>query len=117
MREIIPCDILQADRNPLELKNIILQNIPKTEKILTGDLRWFSQSALLVTGSVKIISVVPVVNNKYKMYYPFDWNVFNACLDINQTETKKERVEFEVIPGALFFDFIDNTRPSTADEL
>lgn len=117
MRKIIPCDILQDDRNPLKLENIILQNIPKIEKLLTGDLQWYSQNALLVPGSINVISVEPVSNARYKLYYQYDWNVFNPCLDINQTETQRESVEFEVIAGALAFDFIDNARPSTADEL
>lgn len=117
MQKIIPCDILQDDRNPLKLKSIILQNIPKIEKMLIGDLQWYSQNALFVPESVNVISVEPVSNSRYKMYYQFDWNVFNACLDINQTETQRESVEFEVIPGGLAFNFIDNARPSTADEL
>ncbi|MEQ4532378.1 MAG: hypothetical protein ABN478_13905 [Mixta sp.] len=117
MRKIVPCDILQADKNPLKLKDILLQNIPKIEKMLIGDLQWYSQNALLVPGTIKVISVEALSDNRYKMYYQFDWNVFNPCLDINQTETKQETVEFEVISGALVFDFIDNTRPSTADEL
>ncbi|MGD8106900.1 hypothetical protein ACQE32_09635 [Pantoea sp. FN0302] len=117
MRKIIPCDILQDERNPLKLKSLILQNIPKIEKMLIGDLQWYSQNALFVPGSVKIISVEPINDERYKLYYQFDWNVFNACLDINQTESQRESVEFEVIPGALAFNFIDDTRPSTADEL
>jgi hypothetical protein len=117
MRKIIACDILQADKNPLILKDILLQTIPKIEKMLTGDLQWYSQNALLVPGSINVISVETQSNSRYKMNYRFDWNVFNPCLDIHQTETKHETVEFEVIPGALVFDFIDNTRPSTADEL
>lgn len=117
MRKIIPCDILQDDRNPLELKKRILQNIPKIEKMLIGDLQWYSQNALSVPGTVIVISVEPLSHHRYKLYYQFDWNVFNPCLDINQTETQRESVEFEVIPGGLAFDFIDDTRPSTADEL
>lgn len=117
MRKIIPCDILQDDRDPLKLRNIILQNIPKIEKMLIGDLQWYSQNALFVPGTVNVISVEPMSNGRYKLIYQFDWNVFNACLDINQTETQRESVEFEVIPGALAFNFIDNARPSTADEL
>ncbi|AUX92676.1 hypothetical protein [Mixta gaviniae] len=116
MRKIIPCDILQAEEDPLKLKDIIHQNIPKIEKLLTGDLQWFSQNALLVPGTIKIISVTPQTPGRYKMLYQFDWNVFNPCLDINQTETRQDAVEFAVIPGALAFDFIDNTRPSTAEE-
>lgn len=117
MRKIIPCDILQDDKNPLKLKGLILQIIPKIEKMLAGDLQWYSQNALLVPESVNIISVEPLRNDRYKMYYQFDWNVFNPCLDINQTETQRESVEFDVIPGGLAFNFIDDTRPSTADEL
>jgi len=116
VRKIIPCDILQAEEDPLKLKSIIHQNIPKIEKLLTGDLQWFSQNALLVPGTIKIISVELQHHHRYKMHYQFDWNVFNPCLDINQTETSQESIEFEVITGALAFDFIDNTRPSTADE-
>ena len=116
MRKIIPCDILQAEEDPLKLKSIIHQNIPKIEKLLTGDLQWFSQNALLVPGTIKIISVELQHHHRYKMHYQFDWNVCNPWLDINQTETSQESIEFEVITGALAFDFIDNTRPSTADE-
>ncbi|QHM70166.1 hypothetical protein C7M51_00426 [Mixta intestinalis] len=117
MRKIIPCGILQPEENTLKLKSIIIQNIPKIEKWLIGDLEWYSQNALLVPGSIKVISVEALGQQQYKMAYRFDWNVFNACLDINQTESCQETITFEVIPGALAFNVIDNTRPSTADEL
>ncbi|MFD1801594.1 hypothetical protein ACFSFZ_05180 [Mixta tenebrionis] len=117
MRKIVPCDILQAEENTLKLKSIIIQNIPKIEKSLVGDLQWYAQNALLVPGSIKVISVEAQGQHQYKMLYQFDWNVFNACLDINQTESRQETIDFEVIAGALAFNVIDNTRPSTADEL
>lgn len=51
------------------------------------------------------------------MLYDFSWNLFNPCLDLNETFMRREEVLFQVKPGALVFDVIDNERPSPADEL
>ncbi|QKJ86203.1 hypothetical protein PMPD1_1238 [Paramixta manurensis] len=117
MRKLVPCSILQNEADPLKLREIIRQNIPKLENALTGNLHWYSQNALLVPHSLKIITIESIEAERYKMLYSFEWNVFNACLDINATETAQETVEFKIIPGALVFELINDERPSTADEL
>lgn len=117
MRKLIPCDNLQDDVEPLLLKELIQQNIPKIEDELVGDLAWYSQDARFVPDSVKIISIDPLTALRYKMTYQFDWNIFNACLDIDASSTVTQSVQFEIIPGFLAFDLIDNPYPSTANEL
>ncbi|WP_437608698.1 hypothetical protein [Erwinia sp. V71] len=117
MRKLIPCDNLQDVVDPLILKEIIQQNIPKIEQDLVGDLAWYSASARFVPGSVKIISVDPQGSLRYKMRYQFAWNIFNACLDIDASETVSESVNFQIIPGFLAFDLTDNQYPSTDGEL
>ncbi|MCU5771989.1 hypothetical protein N5923_00555 [Erwiniaceae bacterium BAC15a-03b] len=117
MRTLIPCNNLQDDVDPLILKEIIQQNIPKIEPQLVGDLAWYSQNARFVPGSVKIISIAPAGTLRYKMSYQFEWMIFNACLDIDASETAVETVQFQIIPGFLAFELIDNQYPSTANEL
>ncbi|RWR00693.1 hypothetical protein ED28_17685 [[Pantoea] beijingensis] len=117
MRISIECDYLTVEINQPQLQEIIQQNIPKIEDALTGDLSWYSQNARLVPDSIKILLIEPLGKLRYKMHYNFRWNIFNACLDIDATDTATESVEFEVVPGALVFDFTDNAHPDTADEL
>jgi len=117
MRKLIPCDFLQDEIDPLLLNQIIKQNIPKIEPQLIGDLAWYSQNARFVPGSLKIISIDSVDSLRYKMCYQFAWNIFNACLDIDASQIVTESVNFQIIPGFLAFDLIDNPWPSTANEL
>ncbi|MFS2222479.1 hypothetical protein [Pantoea sp. B65] len=117
MRILIPCGNLQEQVDPLILKEIIEQNIPKIEQQLVGDLAWYSQNARFVPGSLKIISIAPAGSLRYKMSYQFVWNIYNACLDIDAAETSCESVQFQIIPGFLALEVIDNQYPSTANEL
>ncbi|RAP71018.1 hypothetical protein ACZ87_02175 [Candidatus Erwinia dacicola] len=47
----------------------------------------------------------------------FRWNVFNACLDIDASETINQSVNFTLTSDALMFNFIDNDRHNMSDEL
>lgn len=117
MPSIIHCGIAVDEDDCEKLLRIIQGNILKIAEALAGDLQWYSQNAQLVPDSVKIISIHPTDNNRFKMLYDFRWNLFNPCLDINETSHRREEVFFQVKPGALVFDVIDNARPSPADEL
>ncbi|MCZ4059075.1 hypothetical protein O3W44_08305 [Pantoea sp. LMR881] len=117
MQPRIACDIAQDESDCAKLMAIIQRNILKIAEPLVGDLQWYSQNALLVPESLKIISVEKTDNNRFKMLYNFDWNLFSPCLDLNETVTQKEQIMFHIVPGALEFEIIDNTRPSPGDEL
>ncbi|MDF7629593.1 hypothetical protein PUG46_09930 [Erwiniaceae bacterium L1_55_4] len=117
MQSIIHCDIAVDEDDCEKLQAIIQGNILKIAEALSGDLQWYSQNAQLVPDSFKIISIQPHDNNRFKMLYDFKWDLFNPCLDLNETSTQHEEVLFQVVPGALVFSVIDNTRPSPADEL
>ncbi|MOA64923.1 hypothetical protein D3C78_1911360 [compost metagenome] len=64
-----------------------------------------------------MLEITDLGNAKYSMSYRFQWSIFNACLNINADEFITDRVSFTVCKEGLVFDIIDNTRPSTADEL
>ncbi|WP_343552214.1 hypothetical protein [Pantoea sp.] len=117
MTSIIHCDIALNEDDCEKLLGIIQGNILKIAEALAGDLHWYSQNAQLVPDSFHIISIQPSDNNRFKMLYDFSWNLFNPCLDLNETFKRREEVMFQVTPGALVFEVIDNTRPSPADEL
>lgn len=117
MTSIIHCDIAMNEDDCEKLLRIIQGNILKIAEALAGDLQWYSQNAQLVPDSFQVISIQPCGNNRFKMLYDFSWNLFNPCLDLNETFTRHEEVMFLVTPGALVFEVIDNTRPSPADEL
>jgi len=113
----IECDIAPDESDEAKIEEIIQRNILKITDLLTGDLQWYSQDARLVPGSLKIVSVKKISPNSFKLLYDFDWDLFNACLDLNETVTQSEQVNFHIKPGALEFDVIDNQRPSPGDEL
>jgi len=113
----IECDIAQDETDCPKIAAIIQRNILKISDELAGDLRWYSQEARLVPGSMKIISVEKQPPNSFKLLYDFEWNLFSPCLDLNETVSQSERVTFHIEPGALVFDVIHNSRPSPADEL
>lgn len=117
MPSIIHCDIAVGEDDCGKLLSIIQGNILKIAEPLVGDLQWYSQKAQFVPDSFKIISIQPFSNNRFKMLYDFRWDLFNPCLDLNESFTRHEEVLFEVTPGALVFDVIDNARPSPSDEL
>ncbi|WP_312240353.1 hypothetical protein [Pantoea sp.] len=117
MQPVIHCEIAPGESNSEKLLAIIQRNIPKIAEALAGDLQWYSQNAQLVPDSFKIISVENIAADCFKMHYLFEWNLFSPCQDLNETVTRKEQVNFHILPGALRFDVIDNLRPSPADEL
>lgn len=113
----IECDIVQGETDRTKLATIIQRNILKIIEALAGDLQWYSQNALLVPESFEIILIEPIAENRFKLLYHFDWNLFSPCQDLNETVQQKEQVMFHILPGALVFEVIDNRRPSPADEL
>lgn len=117
MPSIIHCDIAVNEDDCETLARFIQGNILKIAEALAGDLQWYSQNAQLVPESFQIISIKPTHNNRFKMLYDFSWNLFNPCLDLNEIFKRREEVLFQVQPGVLVFDVIDNERPSPADEL
>ncbi|MCE0488905.1 hypothetical protein LU196_02385 [Pantoea sp. Mb-10] len=117
MRSIIHCTVNENEDDCAVLRAIIQGNILKIAEALAGDLQWYDQNAKLSAESFKIVSIQPLGNNRFKMLYDFRWDLFNACLDLNESVTQREQVSFQVKQDALEFDVIDNTRPSPADEL
>ncbi|WP_338491501.1 hypothetical protein VRB95_16155 [Erwinia aphidicola] len=117
MRKTLPLKYRQTNIEPLELMHEIEQIIPKIEDDLIGSLEWYSQNARYVPESLKIISLEYLQQSRYKMNYSFRWNVFNACLDIDASETTHQSVNFTLTPDALVFDFFDNDRHNMSDEL
>ncbi|MGK3142689.1 hypothetical protein [Pantoea sp. C2G6] len=113
----IECDIAPDESDSAKIAEIVQRNILKISDLLAGDLRWYSQDARLVPGSLKIVSVKKHGPNSFNLLYDFDWNLFSPCLDLNETVTQSEQVNFRITPGALEFDLIDNQLPSPADEL
>lgn len=117
MQPVIHGEVAPGERDSEKLMAIIQRNIPKIAEALVGDLQWYSQNAQLVPNSFKIISVENIAVDQFKMLYLFEWNLFSPCQDLNEVVTRKEQVNFHLLPGALRFEVIDNTRPSSADEL
>jgi len=113
----IPATLSINETDTTKLIAVINQNILKLSAALAGDLQWYSQNALLVPDSFVIISISAIAPSFFKMHYHYQWNVFNACLNINESETQTETVTFQVVPEGLLFDIIENQRPSPADEL
>lgn len=100
-----------------ELTAFIQRNILKIAQPLAGDLHWYSPHAQLLPESFKIKAVEKLASNHFKMLYQFDGHIFSPCLDLNETFTREEQVLFQVLPGRLEFELIDNEPPSPADEL
>lgn len=117
MTILIPATLSLNETDTTRLSAIINQNIPKLTSALVGDLQWYSQNALFVPDSLRIISITEIAPSCFKMHYHFEWNNFNACLNINETESQIESVIFQLVPQGLLFDVIENERPSPADEL
>jgi len=117
MRKTLLLKYRQDELNPLELMQEIQQIIPKIEDDLVGSLEWYSSNARYVPDSIRIISLEHLEQSRYKLNYSFNWNVFNACLDIDTFETTNQSVNFSWNADALVFDFIDNDRNAMSDEL
>ncbi len=113
----IECDVAQNETDCVKLATIIKRNILKITESLVGDLQWYSANAQLVPDSLKVIDVQMTGPNRFKLLYDFQWNLFNACLDLNETITQNEQVSFHIGPAALVFEPIENHRPSPGDEL
>lgn len=117
MQAIINVDVAADEHDCDKLRSVIQGNILKIAEVLAGELDWYSQSAQLVPESFQVLSIKTINPDSFKMLYEFSWDLFNPCLDLNETFTRHEEVMFHVKPGALVFDVIDNTRLSPADEL
>ncbi|MDF2783894.1 MAG: hypothetical protein K0S95_429 [Pantoea eucrina] len=117
MQAIINANVATGEHDCDKLRSIIQGNILKIAEALAGELGWYSQNAQLVPESFQVISIKAVNSDSFKMLYEFSWDLFNPCLDLNETFTRHEEVRFHVKPGALVFDVIDNSRLSPADEL
>lgn len=113
----IECDIAAGETNCAKIAEIVQRNILKITDLLVGDLRWYAQNALLVPGSLKIVSVEYQDLNSFKLFYDFDWNLFSPCKGLDETVTQSEQVNFHIKPGGLEFEVIDNGQPSPGDEL
>ncbi|WP_256852934.1 hypothetical protein [Pantoea sp. Fr+CA_20] len=113
----IECNVAQDETDCAKLATIIGRNILKITDSLVGDLQWYSANAMLVPDSLKVIAVEMTGSNRFKLLYVFQWNVFNPCLDLNETITQNEQVSFHISPAALVFEPIENQRPSPGDEL
>lgn len=117
MRKTLPFEYRQEDISPLKLKHHVIQIIPKIEADLVGSLEWYAQNALYVRDSLDIISLEYLGSSRYKLNYSFRWNLYNPCLDIDSDQLINQSVNFTCEPGALVFDFIDNSRQTMSDEL
>ncbi len=100
-----------------QLKKVIDNQLTELVPALTSGLIFYSENAHYVEGSLEIIEIKHLGNNEYSMSYRYQWSVFNACLDICSDEHIKDIVTFTATEKGLVFDVVDNSRPSTADEL
>ncbi|OKB68144.1 hypothetical protein BHU62_03895 [Serratia marcescens] len=100
-----------------QLKKVIHDKITELVPALTSGLSFYSESARYAEDSLEILDIVPQGASDYSMSYRYKWGIFNACLDINSEAFIKDSVRFRVTERGLIFDIIDNSRPSTADEL
>lgn len=117
MRKVIPCHLAETAPDNRALTDFIQQILPQLAENLTDSIRWYSPDARLVPGSLKFISLEALGNSRYKLNYGYQWNVFNACLDIDATEAANEAVNFTLTGSALIFELIDSEQGSVADEL
>lgn len=100
-----------------KLKKVINARMSELVPALTSGLSFYSESARYSEGSLEILDIHKLSDHEYSMSYRYKWTIFNACLDINAEEYINESVFFSVTESGLRFDIIDNSRPSTADEL
>ncbi|WP_262504753.1 hypothetical protein [Serratia liquefaciens] len=100
-----------------KLKKVINDRMSELVPALTSGLSFYSENARYSEGSLEILDIHKLSGHEYSMSYRYKWTIFNACLDINAEEYINESVIFSVTESGLCFDIIDNSRPSTADEL
>ncbi|MCP1104695.1 hypothetical protein M6G53_04685 [Serratia nevei] len=113
----LACDLEVNALSVKKLKKVINDNIAELVPALTSGLSFYSESARYAEDSLEILDIVPQSDGGYSMRYRYKWGIFNACLDINSEDTLNDSVRFRVTAQGLIFDIIDNSRPSTADEL
>jgi hypothetical protein len=101
----------------IQLKKVIHDRMAELVPGLTSGLSFYSENARYAEDSLEILEISDLGNSKYSMSYRFQWSIFNACLNINADEFITGKVPFSVCKEGLVFDIIDNTQPSTADEL
>ncbi|CAI1012744.1 Uncharacterised protein [Serratia ficaria] len=117
MRITLACDLKINALSVKELKKVINDKISELVPALTSGLSFYSESARYAEDSLEILDIENVGNGDYSMSYRYKWTLFNACLDINAEEFISDSVRFSVTERGVVFDIIDNSRPSTADEL
>jgi hypothetical protein len=100
-----------------KLKKVINEKISELVPSLTSGLSFYSESARYAEGSLEILDIHELSSSQYSMSYRYKWTIFNACLDIRAEEYISDSVTFSLAETGLIFDIIDNSRPSTADEL
>ncbi|MGO4742979.1 hypothetical protein [Serratia quinivorans] len=100
-----------------KLKKVINDKMSELVPALTSGLSFYSENARYTEGSLEILDIHALSDSLYSMSYRYKWTIFNACLDISAEEYIRESVTFSVAASGLIFDIIDNSRPSTADEL
>lgn len=100
-----------------QLKKVVGNQLSDLAPALTCGLSFYSENARYVEGSLEIIEINHISNREYSMSYRYQWSIFNACLDICGDEYINDSVTFTVTEKGLVFEVIDNSRPSTADEL
>ncbi|AVJ16553.1 hypothetical protein HF675_18160 [Serratia sp. JUb9] len=117
MHITLACTLETAPASADQLKSVINEKRTELAPLLTSELRYYSENARYVDGSLEILDIQNLSGLDYSMSYRYQWHIFNACLDINTQETVNGSVRFTQVPQGLIFDIIDNTPPSPADEL
>ncbi|MDK1703907.1 hypothetical protein OSR40_009155 [Serratia rubidaea] len=117
MHITLACPLKTQPASTDQLKSIINEKRAELAPLLTSELRYYSENARYVEGSLEILEIQNLSGLDYSMSYRYQWHIFNACLDINTQETVNGSVRFTQLPQGLIFDIIDNTPPSPADEL
>lgn len=100
-----------------QLRKVIVNQLSDLVSVLTSGLSFYSENARYTEGSLEIVEINCISSNQYSMSYRYQWSIFNACLDISSDEYINDSVTFSVTEKGLLFEVIDNSRPSTADEL
>lgn len=113
----LPCCSEVGTLSVIQLEKVIEDQLTELVPILTSGLVFYSENAHYTEGSLEIIEIKNLGNNEHSMSYRYKWSISNACLDISSDENIKGTVTFTVTKKGLVFDVIDNSHPSTADEL
>ncbi|EFE98134.1 hypothetical protein [Serratia odorifera] len=100
-----------------QLMKVINDRLSELVPALTSGLNFYSENAHYTEGSLEIFELRQLSTLEYSMSYRYQWYIFNACIDIYAQEYLSDSVRFSLGRQELVFDIIDNSRPSTADEL